>query len=338
MSGRLAAVLASACALAALGAAAAPGGARQEPQRLDGRVPIGVFPGTSSRSVEPFERRLGRRVDYAHDYIDKRTWRTAMNVRWLAQRWTDYGFAGRTVLTLPMLPDRGSSTMARGARGAYNRRWRTIARRLIAGGQQAAILRVGHEFNGTWFRWSIRGRRGALYYKLYWRQIVRTMRRVEGARFRFDWAPVSGSAWVNGRKLRAARAWPGSRYVDYIGLSVYDQSWEPHRRSASRRWLQYLYQVDGLRWHRSFARAKRRPMTFPEWGLVKRRDDRGGGDSPYFVRKMKRWIEANDVAYHLYFDSKDPDGESRIFGGTFRRAARTFVREFGIPAAALPST
>ncbi len=295
-------------------------------------APIGVFPGHSARSVAGFERQLGRRVDYAHDYLDKRTWSKMLNVKWLAREWTDAGFGGRTVFTVPMLPDRGGS-MRQGARGRYNKRFRLLAKRLVAGGQGSTVLRIGPEFNGTWFKWTIKGRGGATRYKRYWRHIARTMNRVKGANFRFDWSPMAGSSWVGGRRLRAAKAYPGSKYVDYIGLDIFDQSWARHRRSAARRWREFMYQTDGLAWHARFAKARRKPMTFPEWGLVKRRDDRGGGDNPYFIRKMHRWIQTHNVAYHLYFESRDPNGEYRVFSGRFPKAAKSFIRYFGAPGA-----
>jgi hypothetical protein len=251
-----------------------------------------------------------------------------MDVKWLARQWTDAGFTGRVVLTVSMLPDRGGS-LKQGARGRYNKRFRLMAKRLVAGGQGSAVLRVGPEFNGTWFKWSIKGRGNATRFKRYWRHIVRTMNGVKGADFRFDWSPHAGSSWVKGRRLRAAKAWPGTKYVDYIGLDIFDQSWARHRRSAARRWREFMYQTDGLAWHARFAKAKRKPMTFPEWGLVKRRDDRGGGDNPYFIRKMHRWIQTHNVAYHLYFESRDPNGEYRVFSGRFPKAAKSFVRYFG---------
>jgi hypothetical protein len=76
-------------------------------------------------------------------------------------------------------------------------------------------------------------------------------------------------------------------------------------------------------------------MTFPEWGLAKRRDGYGGGDNPYFITQMRRWIGRHRVAYHLYFESRDPNGEYRVFSGKFPNAARQFVLEFGVPGAAL---
>jgi hypothetical protein len=299
-------------------------------------APIGVFPGgVAARSVANFEQSLGRRVDFAHEFIHKSSWTSMTDVRWL-KRLVDAGFGGRTVLTVPMLPDRGGS-LKQGAKGRYNEHFRLLARRLVAVGQGSAVLRIGHEFNGTWFKWTIRGEGNSTRYKAYWREIVTTMRGVEGANFRFDWAPMAGSSWVDGgkRRLRAATAYPGDQYVDFIGLDVFDQSWARRGRSASARWQEFMTQTDGLAWHARFAAAHGKPMTFPEWGLVKRPDGRGGGDNPYFVMKMHEWIQTHPVAYHLYFESRDPNGDYRVFSGRFPKAAETFIRFFGVQAAAV---
>lgn len=294
-------------------------------------VPIGVYHGAGNTpAVRQFEQRLGRRVDLAHDYLDKRSWSAITNVSWMAERWTDAGFAGRMVFTVPMLPNRGA-TLKNGAAGKYNKYFRRVARRLVAHGQGTSTLRLGPEFNGRWFSWTIVVPNGAKLYARYWRQIVNTMRGVPGAKFKFDWAVNAGSAWINNgtRQLKAARAYPGNRYVDFIGMDVYDQSWAPHRKDAKKRWNEYVNQHDGLNWHRRFAAAKGKPMSIPEWGLVDRKDGHGGGDNPYFISQMHKWIQSHQIAYHMYFESTDPNAQYGVFNGGFPRSAKRFVRYFG---------
>lgn len=294
-------------------------------------VPIGVYHGPASSSeVGRFEQRLGRSVELAHDYLDKRSWTRMKNVSWMAKHWKEAGFAGRMVFTVPMIPDSGG-TLRAGAAGRYNKHFRVLARRLVAHGHGRSTLRLGPEFNGRWFKWSMVVPNGGRLYARFWRQIVNTMRGVRGAKFKFDWAVNAGSAWIgNGkRQVRAASAYPGDRYVDFIGMDVYDQSWAPHHRSAKQRWKEFVNQKDGLKWHVRFAAAHRKPMSFPEWGLVQRRDSHGGGDNPYFISRMHEWIQRHRTAYHLYFESTDPNAQYGVFSGRFPRSAERFVEHFG---------
>jgi hypothetical protein len=294
-------------------------------------VPMGVYHGPGNTSaVELFEQRLGRNVELAHDYLDKRSWKRMTNVGWMTKRWAAAGFSGRMVYTVPMVPDTGGS-LKQGAAGRYNGHFRLLARRLVAGGQGNATLRIAPEFNGKWFKWTMDVPNGGALYARYWRQIVRTMRAMPGANFKFDWAVNAGSAWIDHgkRQLRAATAYPGDDVVDYIGMDVYDQSWAPHRRSATKRWKEFVNQVDGLNWQARFAAAHDKQMSFPEWGLVRRRDGHGGGDNPYFIAQMHNWIQTHQIAYHVYFESTDPNAVYGVFSGGFPRAAKSFVQFFG---------
>lgn len=291
---------------------------------------LGVYHGSANtEGVKAFETSLGRTVARAHDYLDKRSWATMNDLAWMMQRWRDAGFANRMVLTVPMIPDTGG-TLAQGAAGEYNVRFRTLAEQLVAGGQASAVLRLGPEFNGFWFQWTIDVPNGGALYAAYWRQIVATMRAVPGASFTFDWCANAGSSWIgDGRQLEAADAWPGDDVVDYVGMDVYDQSWAPQRADPVARWNEYVNQKNGMAWHAAFAAAHGKPMTFPEWGLVDRIDGYGGGDNPYFIEQMYRWIAQYPVAYHLYFESRDPNAEYAVFSGRFPNAAVRFVEYFG---------
>jgi hypothetical protein len=290
---------------------------------------LGVYAGSGSPSaVAAFEARLGRPVSQVHDFQPHDRWSTLDNISWPLQRWTPSRYAHRIVYSLPMLPDSGG-TLAQGASGEFNEHFRTLALALVAGGSGSATLRLGWEFNGTWFKWSIKAPNGAADYAAYWRQIVTTMRSVPGANFKFDWCTTNVSSYVDGKQLDAARAYPGDAYVDYVGMDIYDHSWSARRADPAVRWNDYVNQKDGLKWHRDFAAAHGKPMTFPEWGLAHRRDGYGGGDAPHFIERMYEWIRTNPVAYHNYFEFEDPSIDSKLFAGRSPRAAKRFVELFG---------
>jgi Glycosyl hydrolase family 26 len=294
---------------------------------------LGVYPGAGNITrLGSFQDTLGRKVSFGHDYLNKSTWTSMLDVGWMANRWKAAGFANRMVFTVPMVPDTvGSSTaLASGAAGDFNSHFKTLAERLVAHGFGSSVLRIGPEFNGNWFNWTIKVPNGAANFAAYWRKIVKTVRAVPGAHFKFDWAANAGSSYVGpGQQLEAADAWPGADYVDYVGLDVYDQSWAPGGADPVARWNEIVNQHNGMAWQAAFAASKDKPLTYPEWGLVDRADGHGGGDNPYFIQQMHDWIAAHDVAYSLYFEDSDPNAQYAVFSGQFPNAAQTFVKLFG---------
>jgi|GEM_PF-6051663 len=290
---------------------------------------LGVYAGGgNTAAVSSFESRLGRTLAQVHDYQPKDRWESLSDISWPLGQWNAGDHAHHVVYSIPMLPDSGG-TLAEGASGAFNSHFRTLALKLVAGGDGGATLRLGWEFNGDWFRWSIAAPNGSADYAAFWRQIVITMRSVPGAAFKFDWCPSNGSSHSGGKQLDAASAYPGDAYVDYIGMDIYDQSWSSQRADQSARWNEYLTQKDGLDWQRDFAAAHGKQMSFPEWGVGHRVDGYGGGDSPYFIERMYEWIRTNNVAYHNYFEFADTVLDAALFGGKSPNASKRFIELFG---------
>jgi Glycosyl hydrolase family 26 len=291
---------------------------------------LGVYAGPGDpNAVSKFEAELGRPVAVVHDALARETWAAMTDVSWWTSQWSPSKYFGRVIYSVPMLPYSGG-TLAQGASGNFNGYFRTLAERLVAGGQGSSILRIGPEMNGNWFRWSIKVANGGADYAEYWRQIVNTMRAVPGAHFKFDWCANAGSSYLNGKQMEAESAYPGNAYVDYIGTDVYDQSWVPNHADPAARWKDLMTTHNGLAWHRAFAASKGKPMTFPEWGVSNRfNDNNGGGDAPYFITQMYKWIKANNVAYNMYFEWADPNGDYRIFEGKTPKAAARFRELFG---------
>ncbi len=290
---------------------------------------LGVYAGSGDpNAVASFESRVGRPLAVVADYLPRDSWSSIESPQWWTSVWGGSAYRSRMQFSIPILPAAGA-TLAAGASGSYDAHFVTLAQRLVAGGQAAAIIRLGWEFNGTWYPWTIGVPNGPADYAAYWRRIVTAMRSVPGAAFSFDWSAISGSSYVNGVALDASAAYPGDAYVDYVGLDQYDMSWIAQRGDPLARWNAYLTQPNGLRWQQQFAASHGKPMSFPEWGLSQRGDGYGGGDSPDFMQWMYEWIRDNDVAYHAYFDYADGVSDSRLFGGLFPAAAARFTSLFG---------
>jgi cell division septation protein DedD len=277
---------------------------------------LGVYRGAANpSSVATFGQWAGAPVAYAEDFLPGDSWATIESPMWWLNAWQGKGY--RMVYGVPIIPGTGGS-LAEGASGAYNAHYQKLAQNLVAAGQGNAILRPGWEFGGGWYLWKVANTTDAANYAAYWRQIVTTMRAV-APNLKFDWNPIWG--W---QSVDPTAAYPGDAYVDYIGIDVYDQSWISNYTDPVARWNDFLSAQWGLSWHRDFAAAHGKPMSFPEWGVAIRSDGHGGGDNSYFVEKMTQWIASNNVGYHVYFAFDAPDGAHDLMDGSFPNAAAAF--------------
>jgi hypothetical protein len=208
---------------------------------------------------------------------------------------------------------RADGAMRRAAHGAFDARYVKLAKKLVAARHENAFLSLGHEFNGRWFPWTAVGNGGR--YESMWRRVVPLMRSVPGARFRFVWNLSGGPGSLDESKLAAI--YPGNARVDVIGINLYDvhtrigpssgDGWRVHR------WRDMKSRPHGLGWVRAFAWGHRKPLAFPEWGVVTRRSNpNGGGDNPYFVQKMYEWFRSHNVVFEAYHSSRNPDNDHVI--------------------------
>ncbi len=298
-----------------------------------GRVPLGLYAGAAEPGgVARFAAQTGSDPSLGSDYLPRTVgWAGMVDVRplrrilapWEASRY-------RLVLGVPLIPTRDGravGTLAAGASGAYDDEFATLARTLVHYHEGDAVLRLGWEFNGTWYPWSVTDATDAADYAAFFRAVVITMRAVPGTDFRFVWNPTSGP-----EPEPAQNAYPGDGYVDYIGLDLYDQVWGIPQVPALA-WPRYLTEADGLQWLASFAHEHGKPVAIPEWAVTIRADGHGLGDDPLYVGKMAQWIATHDVAFTSYFDVDAPDGRHDILDSAFSRSLAVFRRSF---AAAKP--
>jgi hypothetical protein len=202
--------------------------------------------------------------------------------------------------------------------------YKTYAAKLVRHGFGESIIRIGWEFNADWYPWA--AKHDPHSWVAYWRRIVTAMRSVPGAKFKFDWCAAGG--WSS---FRAEEAYPGDEFVDIIGLDFYNNLGEKRPVSPQERWEIRKKAPHGLEWHRRFAAAHGKPMSYPEWGTGTGRNAHGGDDDPYFIEQMAAWIAANDVAYHNYWEFKASIYDAKLSDGRRPGAAAAYVKAFGKP-------
>jgi hypothetical protein len=285
-------------------------------------IPLGDYAGSDDPSgLADFGLSTGTHPTYATDYLDKTDGWAAMDGASVVRGWEGSGY--RLVLGVPILP--GVGTLAAGAAGDYDSYFTTLARNLVSDGEGNAILRLGWEFNGSWYPWYVESASDAANFDTFWQHIVTAMRGVPGEQFKFLW---SASATTTSTYAPAA-AYPGDAYVDYVGTDVYDEFWgTPFTPAAA--WSSQLTQEWGLNWLASFAASHDKPIAIPEWSVEYRPDGHGLGDDPSFIANMAAWFVAHDVAFTDIF-SFDSSQQYRndILDGTFPQSLAEFKALFG---------
>src|SRR5262249_51911062 len=148
-------------------------------------------------------------------------------------KWVNAQPGRRLILAIPILagppdgsgPKQGSKepnvpvSLEKGAKGDYNPHFKDLAENLVKYRLGETILRPAWEFNGGWYAWKAKGK--TKEFAEYWRQIVTTMRAVAGTeKIKFCWNPTLGE-----QDFPADEAWPGDAFVDYVGVDVYDETW-----------------------------------------------------------------------------------------------------------------
>lgn len=281
---------------------------------------LGVYVGPAAvGELEGFESWLGRDVAWVVEFISDSQWSDIAYPSWWAEAWS--AVDRKVVFSVPLLP-RHDGTLARGAAGEYDQVFAATGRTLIDNGHANAIVRLGWEFNLDSSPW--RADEDPEAFVVYWRRVVDLMRAQEGAAFQFDWSVSAGPTAIDPEDV-----YPGDEHVDIIGLDAYDYVSDRDIVDPEERWEAIRTQDFGLEWHREFAEARDKPLSFPEWGVWQRPDGGGGGDNPFYIERMHAWFKEVDPLYHAYFEHPGQPGAHELRGGQFPEAANRFRKLFG---------
>ena len=296
-------------------------------------------------NIDAYSQWLGQPATVAGAFEATATWDDIDGAAWQLSPWSQWVRAqsGRNLaLAIPMLPPSGAS-LASCASGQYDQYWKNLANNLAYYGLHWAYLRLGWEMDGSWNPWAApQGSGKEASFAGCFRRVVTVMRQAQPAnQWKFVFNPTTSNwsaPWLDA-------VWPGDAYVDVVGLDLYDQSWAANTYpypstcdSTCRLARQQTAWVDESKYLlalRNFAVAHAKPMALPEWGVATRSDGHGGGDNPYFVRKMYEFIAdpANNVAYYSYFDVRYSGWDSQLSpAGTttnFPQSAGLFKQLFG---------
>jgi hypothetical protein len=162
-------------------------------------------------------------------------------------------------------------------------------------------IRFAHEMNGTWYPWAVRSG-DVESFKSSWRRYRALQKEI------FPEAKLVFSP--NRETIDTGVDWritfPGSQYVDVMGLSYYNHY--PHITNEAE-WSASIQERDiygapkGLAQHLAFARSQGLPLGISEWS-----GKAETGDSAYFMTAMHRFFSENagngagQLAYEIVFN------------------------------------
>lgn len=239
------------------------------------------------------------------------------------------------VLGVPIIPKSlgsAAGSLANGAKGAYNQYFTQLAKTLVSEKLGSAWLRLGWEFDNHAYAWQAKTPADEANYAAYFRTIVATMRAVTGADFKYVWNPdgyaFAGAADPVSPGYNVSAAWPGSGYVDYIGLDLYDLA-PGSGYTATTTWAWIKPQLTSAQ---AFAAQYGMPLAFPEWGVAAPELGMyGNGDDPSYINNMCAFMTnpGNNVAWESYFNISELGWNSQITGASFPKSLAAFKTDFG---------
>lgn len=275
---------------------------------------LGVFVGGfSPDQLAPFNTYLGRTADYAVVFGGNANASDFTgSTGYVFSQWP----AGQKLLfSQPLIFSGGS--LAAAASGAYDSYYASIAASIASGYDNGQIfaVRIGWEFNGDWYPWSIHSGSAADYVTA-WRKLALAIRALRPA-IKFDWNQ-------NVQQMIPDAAYPGDDVVDYITMDMYENSAYASGDGPTR-WASFVSQPDGftsLTTFLAFATAHNKPMAFPEYA--------SNINDGYFDHQVYLWTLAHRVAYQSYWNS------TSAFNGllsNFPVNQSTYLADWHTPAA-----
>jgi hypothetical protein len=270
-------------------------------------VSLGVYAGPGAlATAQAFATRNGVQVHYALDFINDTSWNEISDPQWTLQQWTGTSF--HMVFAVPMLPETGAN-LASGAAGAYDAEFASLATNLVAAGFGSSTLMLGWDPLQPGTAWEATSPAKVTDYRTYWRDIVTTMRSVNGANFAFEW---DGGNPTENRS--PSSVYPGDAYVDLVATDAFDNVVPVPDES---RWTSQAQATYGGDWFSQFALSHKKPLAIAKWGLVPATVAGGGGDDAKFVTQLTNWCASHHAAMAVVWDY----GIWAIDGPTFPAAA-----------------
>jgi mannan endo-1,4-beta-mannosidase len=227
---------------------------------------------------------------------------------WYEQFWTSFAKAAALHGAIPLVQINPTGiSLAAIASGRYDTYLRSYAG-AVRSYRHPVVMSFGHEMNGRWYQWGLHHTSPAVFVAA-WRHIVRVFRSV-GAR-NVTWMWTINRVDPTGYTTRAPAAWwPGSSYVDWVGIDGYFHT--PSDQFASV-FGPTIVDVREL---------TNDPILISETGAATR------SGQPAKIASLFAGVHAYGLLGFVWFDDAVGSGDYRVTSpgdfAAFRRGAKTF--------------
>ncbi len=256
---------------------------------------VGRVPRLSSRAVDVadkayFDSWIGRQSELVMAFCNLSTWDlsvadcTAKAAAW-AGKWVEWGFP------LCTTTQNNAATTA----GTYDTQINAMLDTILAHRPSGTIyLRLGWEAGySSAMPWSAKSGAGAEVAYMAAFQHVAALIRAKSSRIKINWTVTPYATDYLGAEVDSMTFYPGDAYVDIIGWDAYLTPTLVAYQSTFATARGYTYGIDYLA---AIARAKGKPMAFPEWGICAERPD--------YIRDLAAFCadRSNNVLYVGYWN------------------------------------
>jgi mannan endo-1,4-beta-mannosidase len=213
--------------------------------------------------------------------------------------------------------------------GRYDAYIRSYAR-AVRESNANVLIRLAHEMNGDWYPWGTAYKNGSYrqngnspqQYVAMWRHVVQIFRQEKVNNVSWVWAPnifYMNTVNSQAQQIRDLQTlYPGDSYVDWIGLSVYNDG-------AARQWSSFSALFDSS--YRVLTNLSRKPFMIAELGVTEQGAPRGHSKAQWIEHTFLREIPAryNRVRLVCFFSrDKTSDGQSNYSLDSSPAALRAF--------------
>jgi hypothetical protein len=181
------------------------------------------------------------------------------------------------------------AAIASGRQDAYIRRYARAVRSAGA----PVMLRLAHEMNGNWYPWGTAyDAKGArhnnntpLHFVAMWHHVVAIFRQERADNALWVWSPnityMNAHNSLADQKRDLAALYPGDSYVDWIGLSVYNDG-------AQRSWRSFTELFDTS--YQIVTSLSNKPLMIAEMGATEAGAPRGTSKAAWIQQALTRDI------------------------------------------------